>query len=288
MLSSTKDPACHPCGTAQHPDPNPFCFECGHHARHDSDGGGHAALIDDHHYPLRYAFAEATDLEDRWNRWDRDFLDPYSVVDVLVLVPFSLDDDDFYQDRDLHRHIWTPIGTGKPLAEPAPLPRCKRHIHGMGYHRPSFDADSHCWDHDSRPRFRTRDHVTLGYFRTSQQTARMTAFFDALRVTENRLMPHPLRDDNPFEHDPAADEEGLDGPMIALAELTATAAANLLLLAYAFETMSNLCCGLQGSFSGGSNKNLAPAQLLQGVREQPAGGCPSPSWQLPLPLDMAA
>lgn len=175
---------------------------------------------------------------------------------------------------------------GTSFVDPALLHRPKRHIDRMGYGRRSFDAESYCCHLDSQERIhRFSDHVR-DCSRRSQQAVKMTALFDALRFAEHRLMPNPLGDDNPFDQDPAADERRMTDDMIALAELAATAAADLLLLAFSSEAMSNLCCGLQGSSLGGSSNKLAPARLHDGVRERPP--CCCPNWRQPPPLAMAA
>lgn len=175
---------------------------------------------------------------------------------------------------------------GNYFVDPALLHRPKRYIDRMGYRHRAFDDDSYCCHLDSQERIHPFfDHVR-DCSRMSQQTTKMSALFDALRFADHRLRPDLLCDDNPFDQDPAAGELRMTGAMIALAELAATAATDLLLLATAFEAMSNLCCGLQGSSLEGSSKNLAPARLRDGVRERPTGGCPN--WRLPLILAMAA
>lgn len=177
--------------------------------------------------------------------------------------------------------------TGKYFVDPALLRRPKRHIDRMGYHRRSFDAESYCCHLDSQERtHHFFDHVDRDCSRRSQQMVKMTALSDALRFAEHRLMPNSLCVDNPFDQDPAADERRMTDAMIVLAELAATAAADLLLLAFSSEAMSNLCCGLQGSSLGGSSNKLAPARLHDGVRERPPWCCPN--WRQPPPLAMAA
>lgn len=170
---------------------------------------------------------------------------------------------------------------GNYFVDPALLHRPKRYIDRMGYRHRTFADDSYGCHLDSQERIHPFfDHVR-DCSRMSQQTTKMSALFG-----DHRLRPDLLGDDNPFDQDPAAGELRMTGAMIALAELAATAATDLLLLATAFEAMSNLCCGLQGSSLEGSSKNLAPARLRDGVRERPTGGCPN--WRLPLILAMAA
>ena len=274
------------------PDPDPFDFIWGHRASRrcdyvDVDGVHHpdgAALMKDHHQPLPEELCHQDLKPDdlfyggrhryTWTRTSFGEDDSWSDADNMpALVNISV--------------VYGRPGIGKSIVQPALLRRPKRPIHLMPYRHPAFAGDSYCRDHDFWDHVRSSDLATHIYSLTSQQTARMAALLNALRVAENRLMPK-LSVDQPSEQGPSTNEEGLTNSLIALAELTATAAANLLLLASTFEAMPNICYGLQGPVSGGSSKNLAPAQLRQGVQEQPTGSCPSPSWQLPLPLSMAA
>jgi hypothetical protein len=113
---------------------------------------------------------------------------------------------------------------------------------------------------------------------------------------------HPCGEDS-LEQDPDADEERIANAMVTLAEVAATA-ANLLLLASAFEAMRTLCIGLQGSdvrqasalqesgvLHGGSSTNLGPDEICQDrhpPRELSPGGVPVPCRRLSLALAMAA